>query len=391
MHDIYFDNSATTRVCEQALNAAVAAMREDYGNPSSAHNRGATAFHALNEARRLFAAGMQVAAEEIYFTSGGTEANNTAIFGAMARGPKQGKRLLISAGEHPSVSEPAKQLAARGYDLRLIPVREDGQVDLEALESLLSRETALVSVMHVNNETGAVQPLCEVGALVRRLAPQALFHIDGVQSFARLPLDLHSWQADSFSASGHKIHAPKGIGLLWLNRGRRLPPLLYGGGQEKNFRSGTENMPGILAFAAAYSVASGDRERYAAAMRAVKKRLAEGLLSALPQVAVNGPPPGEGAPHILNLSFIGVRSEVLLHHLAEQGVYVSAGSACNSRNSKGSTVLLEMGLNPERVDSALRFSFSRMNSLAEAETALPLIIAAVEELRLLVGRWNKRR
>lgn len=391
MREIYFDNSSTTRVCEAALAEAVAAMREEYGNPGSVHHLGAEAFHALNAAHEMLAAALRVAADEIYFTGSGTEANNMLLLGAAEARVKAGKRILVSAVEHPSVSEPAKYLLNRGFDVRFIPVDGQGSIRLEVLEALLNEETILVSIMHVNNETGTIQPLAAVGALIRRLAPQAVFHIDGVQSFGRIPVDLAAWRADAFTASGHKIHAPKGVAMLWLKKSCRIQPLLRGGGQARGMRSGTENMPGIRAFAKAAEIACANMPTYAAQMRSVKNALANELLTTLPEVYVNGPPLDAAAPHILNLSFVGARSEVLLHYLEEKGVYVSAGSACNSRSSKGSPVIEALGIAPERVDSALRFSFCRDNTPEEAARAAAVLRPAVEEIRLLMGRNKKRR
>lgn len=388
MTEIYFDNSSTTRVCEEAAEAALNAMRREYGNPSSAHSLGAAADRALKEARAAIAAVMGVPAEEVFFNSCGSEGNNTALLGAALAGGKERRRLLISAVEHPSVTEPAKWLAGRGYELSLIPVDSCGVVDTEALRGLLDERVALVSVMQVNNETGAVQPLPEIGRAVRELAPEAMFHVDAVQAFGRLPMELAEWRADAATVSGHKLHAPKGVGALWLRSSRHLQPLIHGGGQERKFRSGTENMPGILAFAAAANIAGAGREEFAARMLSVKNALREALLNRVEDCFVNGPD-GEGAaPHILNMSFIGARSETLLHYLEQQSVFVSAGSACTSRSSKGSGILTAMGLKPERVDSALRFSFSRFNTVEEAEEAAHIIAGAVAEIRSFT-HWKK--
>ena len=255
MQEIYFDNSSTTRVCDQALAEAVKEMQQEYGNPGSVHHLGAQAFHALQAAHTSLASALHALPEEIYFTGSGTEANNMLIFGVAEARARAGRRILVSAVEHPSVSEPAKYLLSRGFDVHFIPVDPQGRIRLDALAELLNEETILVSIMHVNNETGTIQPLAEAGSLIRRLAPQAIFHVDGVQSFGRVAVDLAAWQADAFVASGHKIHAPKGIALLWLKKERRIPPLLRGGGQERGMRSGTENMPGICAFAKASEIA----------------------------------------------------------------------------------------------------------------------------------------
>lgn len=387
---IYFDNSATTRVSDRAAAAALRAMQEEYGNPSSVYQLGAKSAHAIQSARETVAAALGRVPTEITFTSGGTEANNIALFGAAQLRGRQANRVIVSAVEHPSVSEAAKQLANRGFAVSFAPVDEAGCVCLDQLEQLLGPDTAVVSIMQVNNETGTVQPLHAVGELVRRLAPQAVFHVDGVQAFARLPVDLPGWQADAYSGSAHKIHGMKGSGFLWLKKDCHLAPLFYGGGQEKGLRSGTENMPGICALAAATAEAMEDREGYLQRMFAVKQALYHGAQQEIADVFLNGQPLDTAAPHILSLSFLGVRSAVLLHHLEQQGICVSAGSACDSRSSKGSPILLSMGLSRERVDSVLRFSFSRYNTVAEAEQTVAVLKTAVAELRQLMAGKKRR-
>ena len=389
MTDIYFDNSATTMVCAEAAEAAVQAMKSGYGNPSSAHHLGVLAGRELAAARQTIADCLKARPEEISFVSCGTEANNTVLFGA-SQDPRR-RRILVSAVEHPSVQQPAKYLLSKGCDVHFLPVDQRGIVRLDAVEELLDEQTSLISVMQVNNETGAVQPLREIGALVREKAPQAVFHVDGVQAFCRMTADLKAWRADAYSMSGHKIHAPKGVGALWVRSGCRIPPLLLGGGQEKGFRSGTEPMPNILAFAAAARLAYRSMEENADRMRSVKNTLIDALKARIDHVVVNGPEPEEAAPHIVNISFPGCRSEVLLHYLEEKGVFVSAGSACDSRSSKGSPILMAMGLDLERVDSALRFSFSRFNTEDEARSAAAIIAKAVDEIRFFMGKTHGRK
>jgi len=389
MNEIYFDNSATTRVCEEAADAALRAMREEFGNPSSAHTLGTVSYRALNQAREEVAATLRCGKDDFVFTSCGSESNNTVVYGAALAATKGRNKILISSIEHPSVIAPARFLAGKGFELHEIPVTSNGTIDLDAFRGLLDDKVALVSVMYVNNETGAIQPLAEIGAAIRELAPEAYFHIDGVQAYGRLPVDLKAWKADAFTASGHKIHAPKGVGILYMNKDRHIQPLIRGGGQERGFRSGTENMPGILAFAAAAKEACGNMEAHRAHILAVRNRLIECLQAKIPDVIVNSP--ADGAAHILNISFLGCRSEVLLHYLEEKGVCVSAGSACNSRSSKGSHVLIAMGLPDARVDSALRFSFCRFNTIEEAERAADIIAEAVSEVRLIMGQARRKR
>lgn len=387
--EIYFDNSATTRVSERAAAAAWRAMRDEYGNPSSIHGKGVAAYHALSEARAALAGHLQVMADELYFTSGGTESNNIVLQGAARAAGKQGK-ILISAVEHPSVYETAKTLAGLGLKLELIPVSQDGVIDLEVLAQLLDDETVLVSIMHVNNETGAIQPLAEAGELIRSRSPRAFFHVDAVQSFGRLPLHLAAWQVDAVSISGHKIHAPKGIGLLWLKSDRNLPAQMQGGGQEHGLRSGTENMSGVMALATAAAECYERMEQHYSAIAKVKDKFLSDLHRALPQLVVNGPTDERAASHILNFSLPGIRSEVLLHSLEIKGLYVSAGSACTSRSSKGSRILLAMGLPEQRVDAAIRCSFSRYNTVEEAETAAQLVVETVGELSGLINIGKRK-
>lgn len=383
MNEIYFDNSATTQVSEEAAAAALFAMREEYGNPGSLHHRGVEAFHTLNEARSTFASLLDAASEEIIFTSCGTESNNTIIQGVAKAAGKRGK-IIISAIEHPSVYEQAKYLNSLGQELAIIPVDSNGIIDLAALQEQLDENTCLVSIMHVNNETGSIQPLTQVGELIKSWAPQAIFHIDAVQSFGRLPLNLFAWQADAISVSGHKIHAPKGVGLLWLRKKHNIPPLLMGGGQERGLRSGTENMSSIHAFAVAAKACYDNMQEHTSIINNVRECLINGLAQRKIDYVLNSPNDENGAAHILNISFPGIRSEVMLHSLEEKGLYVSAGSACTSRNSKGSRILTAMHLDDRLVDSALRFSFSRYNTCAEAEAALDIIEQTIADLELVI-------
>ena len=389
MRDIYFDNSATTKVSEAAAAAAVAAMGENYGNPSSLHGKGFKALQLLTASRLALARALGVLEKEIIFTSGGSEANNMALLGVAELKARRGGSILVSAAEHPSLLEVAKYLAQRGFEVQYIPVDTQGLIDIESFERLLVPATIFVGINQVNNETGTVQDIVQLGSLIRQKAPQAHYHLDGVQGLGKLPLELKRAQADSFAISGHKIHAPKGIGALWLKEDRRLPPLIKGGGQEHGLRSGTENMPAIAALAVAITDAIREQVERTAAMSRVRLALAQKLLT-IDDTALNGSPLDKAAPHILNISFIGTKSEVLLHYLEKEGIFVSAGSACAARKTAASHVLQAMGLPVERLDSALRFSFSAHNTVEEAAEAASLIAQAVAEIRALnKGRRNK--
>ncbi|MCL2817891.1 MAG: cysteine desulfurase [Clostridiales bacterium] len=388
MSEIYFDNCASTKVSAGAAGAALAAMRDDYGNASSLHALGARAAALLTDCRAAVARLLDAEPAAIHFTSGGTEANNQAVLGLAAAGAARGRTVLLSAVEHPSVLEPGKALAGQGFNVKTVPVDGDGRVDLEALAGMLDGDVTLLSVQHVNNETGVVQPLEQIGRLLS--GKNIFFHVDGAQSFGKLPLRLSALPADAFSASGHKIHAPKGCGFLYLRPGLRVPPLLLGGGQEGGRRSGTENMPAIAALARAAREVSDDLQSRMETCAAVKETLRRRLLELLPDCRVNTPLQGS-APHILNVSFPGVKSEVLLHHLEREGIYVSSGSACSSNKKQPSHVLLAMGLPAALADSAIRFSFCHENTVGEAERAALATAAAVREIRLLSGGGKKRR
>ncbi len=362
---IYLDNSATTRTLESAAQAAFRCMREDFFNPSSAYAPAARLEKRVNEARARLAATLGCRAEEIVYTSGGTESNNMAILGAL-RAMRGRGRIITSASEHPSVYELFRLLEQRGYQAVYIGTDESGAASLAELAANLTPDTALVSLMHVNNETGAVTDIAAAASLIRSRAPQAVFHVDGVQAYGKLPFGCPP--CDLYSVSGHKIHAPKGVGALYVRAGLRFAGGLVGGGQEQGRRSGTTNAPGILGLDAAVAAYAAHQQEWVAAMRACKTRLAERLLS-LPDAYLNGPAPEDGAPHILNVSFPGVRGEVLLHALEQREIYVSTGSACSAHKKGNNRVLAAAGVRGARQEGALRLSLCPFNTLEEMDRA----------------------
>ena len=362
---IYLDNSATTRTLESAAQAAFRCMREDFFNPSSAYAPAARREKRVNEARARLAATLGCRAEEIVYTSGGTESNNMAILGAL-RAMRGRGRIITSASEHPSVYELFRLLEQRGYQAVYIGTDESGAASLAELAANLTPDTALVSLMHVNNETGAVTDIAAAASLIRSRAPQAVFHVDGVQAYGKLPFGCPP--CDLYSVSGHKIHAPKGVGALYVRAGLRFAGGLVGGGQEQGRRSGTTNAPGILGLDAAVTAYAAHQQEWVAAMRACKTRLAERLLS-LPDAYLNGPAPEDGAPHILNVSFPGVRGEVLLHALEQREIYVSTGSACSAHKKGNNRVLAAAGVRGARQEGALRLSLCPFNTLEEMDRA----------------------
>lgn len=382
----YFDNSATTRPFDEAIRVAAQAMQEEYFNPSSAYEQGLRATKHIQAARESVAALMGLPASGVVFTGGGTEGDNMAVIGTVLGARAGKKHILLGMTEHPAVLETGRFLASQGHLVDWVPVDAQGQVTVQALAQRLQEDTFLVSLMHVNNETGAVNDLASLAGAVRAAAPGALFHSDGVQAFGRVALGAAAREVDLYTVSGHKINAPKGVGALYVKKGIKLGGVALGGGQEGGMRSGTENVPGILAFGASAAIYVKNQMDYARRLRALKLRLWQGLSEQLDNVFVNGPAPEEGAPHILNVSFTGVRSEVLLHALEAEDILVGMGSACSSRRVKVSSVLSAMGLDDSRAQSAIRFSFSPLNTQEEIDRALPVIVRQVALLR----RYQRR-
>lgn len=365
MTDVYLDNSASTRPYPEVLELMQRVGAETYGNPSSMHQKGLAAEKLISEARRQVAGLMGGREDEIIFTSGGTEANNLAIKGAAYYNRRKGNHLICSAIEHPSVLNCFRSLEKDGFTVTYLPVNEEGIVKPDEIGARIRKETLLVSIMHVNNEIGSIQPLKELGRLIKTANPDLLFHVDAVQSYTRLPIKPKEWQADLVSCSAHKVHGPKGAGFLWVNKKVRLQPLLDGGGQEKGLRAGTENVAAIAGFGLAARLSGEKQQHNMLAVSNLKQAFYRVIKDSGINCLLNGPSPDEGAPHIINLSFPGLKAEILLHSLEEQGIYVSAGSACHSRHPEPSHVLEAIGLRDERLESALRFSFSCMNSEEE--------------------------
>ncbi len=352
----YLDNSATTPVCDTAIEAINKSLREAWGNPSSLHNIGTIAFSEQKKAREIFAQKLSCQASEIFFTAGGTDGNNIALYGAARRNSGKGKRIVTTEIEHPSVREVCKKLEAEGYDVKYLPVGKDGKINIQDLYKAITKDTCLVSIMHVNNEVGSIQPIEAVRAAVNASGSRALVHCDAVQSFGKIVTRPLSMGVDMMTLSSHKIHGPKGAGVLYVKRGTNIAPHIVGGGQENGIRPGTEPMPAIIGFAAAATDLPNIQKQLAET-----KALRDYLVSRLRQtdgVVINSP--DDACPYITNFSVLGVPSQTMVTFLSEHGVYVSGGSAC----SKGhrSHVLTAMGLAPEVIDSAIRISLSRFNT-----------------------------
>ncbi len=371
----YFDNSATTRPCPEAVAAVTEALTECWGNPSSLHRLGVEAHRRVQAARLSVARALGAEPDRVFFTAGGTEADNWAIFSAAQRLGKRGKHLITTAIEHHAVLRPMQELEARGFEVTCLAPEPDGTVTLEALRAALRPDTIFVSVMMVNNEVGSVMPIQSMAKLVHRTCPNALFHTDAVQGFLKIPFRASTLEADLISISSHKVHGPKGAGALYIRKGLSLPPYLHGGGQESGLRSGTEAVPNILGFGAACEAALPTLREDLAREAVLRDRILAGL-SAIDGVVINGAP---AAPHIVSFAIPGVRSQGIINCLQDREVYVSAGSAC----AKGhrSHVLEAMRLSPETIDASVRASLSRFTTEEEADRLITAVAEAAVRLK----------
>lgn len=377
--EAYLDNSATTKCFDEVKDIVVKTMTEDYGNPSAMHLKGVEAEKYVKEAAAAIAKTLKVQEKEIFFTSGGTESDNWALVGTALANCRQGKHIITTSFEHAAVSAPLDWLKGQGYDLTVIPVDEKGNLSMEELEAAIRPDTILVSTMYVNNEVGAVVPVEAVAKLVHEKNPKTVYHVDAIQGYGKYRIYPKSAGIDLLSVSSHKIHGPKGVGFLYVSEKVKIQPLILGGGQQKGMRSGTDNVPGIAGLGIAARMVYEDHEEKIEKLRALKSYLAENL-SAMERVVINGPAPEDGAPHIVNASFLGVRSEVLLHTLEEKGIYVSAGSACSSHKRAASATMTAISADKERRESAIRFSLSEFttkeeldHTLEEIRTVLPVL------------------
>ena len=324
--EAYFDNSATTRCFEEVKDIVVKTMMEDFGNPSAMHQKGVDAEGYVKESARILSQILKVTEKEILFTSGGTESNNLALIGGALANKRSGNHIITTAVEHAAVSQPIAFLKEQGFEVTILPVDERGVVKLDVLEKVLRPDTILVSTMMVNNETGAVMPVEKIGAMVQEKSPKALYHVDAIQAFGKYRIYPKKWGIHLLSVSGHKIHGPKGVGFLYINSKAKVQPLILGGGQQNGMRSGTDNVPGIAGLGVASKMMYQNFDEKIEHLYQLKERMAKGLFK-IDDVAINGMPVREGAPHILSVSFLGIRSEVLLHTLEDRNIFVSAGSA----------------------------------------------------------------
>ncbi|MDD7390671.1 MAG: cysteine desulfurase family protein [Lachnospiraceae bacterium] len=378
--EAYLDNSATTCAFARVCDIMMKTMSEDYGNPSSMHSKGFHAEHYVNEARETVAKSLRVNDREIIFTSGGTESNNMALIGCAMANKRKGNHLITTVFEHASVGNTMRFLEEQGFRVTYLPVDHEGTVSLRALEEAICPETILVSIMYVNNEVGSVQPIEEIARIIRRKKPDILFHVDAIQAYGKYVIRPRRQGIDLLSVSGHKIHGPKGTGFLYVRDKVKIKPIIFGGEQQHGMRSGTENVPGIAGLGEAVKEIYKDHDARVAGMYELKKLFVEQLAD-LDDIVINGQPLMKGAPHIVSVSFRGIRSEVLLHALEERGIYVSAGSACSSNHPAVSGTLKSIGVEKELLDSTLRFSFSIFTTADEIRYAADTLKELVPMLR----------
>ncbi len=379
--NIYLDNSATTKPFDAVVDEMMKYYKEMYGNPSSMHKIGAKADALLKEARRMLEKSLHAEQNTVIFTSGGTEANNIAIRGLVYGKMRRGNKIITSRIEHPSVLNTFQSLEEEGFQVKYLSVDGEGKINLEELKDALDEDTIFVSIMHVNNEVGTIAPLRDIDAIIRSKNSEICFHSDGVQAYMKTELDLKKWGIDAYSMSGHKIGGPKGIGALYIKKGSNIKPTVFGGNQEMGLRSGTENVPGIAGFYKAVEIYEKNKENFTLHMAEIKRYMMAQVKEEIKDIKINGPETEDGAPHILNISFLGVRGEVLLHALEEDGIYVSTGSACSSRKSTGSHVLKAMGCQKEEIEGAIRFSFSPFNTTEEIDDTVASLKKQTEILR----------
>lgn len=378
--EAYFDNSATTKVLDCVKDAVVDAMCVNYGNAAAKHRKGVEAENLIREAKKAIADTLKVQEKEILFTSGGTESNNTALIGTALANRRAGKHLITTGVEHPSIYNTMSFLEEMGFEVTYLPVDHLGHISLEDLEKAIREDTILVSVMYVNNEVGAVEPIESISQCIKKKNPKTLFHVDAIQAYGKYKIRPKKQGIDLLSVSGHKIHAPKGVGFLYIRDGVKIRPILFGGGQQKGMRSGTENVPGCVGLGVAAREAYKDFDARIEKLYTLREHLIAGL-KPLGGVTINGSEDRTNAPQIVSASFEGVRSEVLLHALEDKGVYVSSGSACSSNHPGISGTLKGIGVKKELLDSTIRFSLGDLNTEEEVDYAIGVLGELLPVLR----------
>lgn len=385
MMEVYLDNSATTRCLPEVAALMTRIMCEEYGNPSSMHKKGVESEKYVRYAKEVIAKCMKVQEKEILFTSGGTESDNIALIGGAYANCRAGRHIITTRIEHPAVLQTCAYLEEQGFAVTYLPVDAKGVISLVNLERAMTKNTILVSIMHTNNEVGAVQPIEQAGELIKRMNPNTLFHVDAVQGFGKCRIYPKRMHIDLLSVSAHKIHGPKGVGFLYIDERAKVRPIIFGGGQQKGMRSGTENVPGIAGMARAIEEIFSDLDEKIEYLYSIKERFVEGV-RALDGIRLNGPVGRDGAPHVVSVSIQGVRSEVMLHALEDKGIYVSAGSACSSNKPSTSATLKAIGVEKQYLDTTLRFSFS----LYTTEADIDYTVNCLSELLPMLRKYTRK-
>lgn len=383
--EVYFDNSATTRVLESVKEIVIKTMTEDYANPAARHKKGMEAEQYIRQARAEIARTLKVSDKEILFTSGGSESNNLALIGGVLANQRAGKHIISTAIEHPSVYNPMEYLEELGFEITFLSVDRDGHISLKDLSEAVRQDTILVSVMYVNNEVGAVEPVEEISQVIKKKNPQTLFHVDAIQAYGKYRIRPQNQGIDLLSVSGHKIHGPKGVGFLYIRDGVKIKPMIYGGGQQNNMRSGTENVPGVAGLGVAAREMYTDHKAKVDHLTELKDYMID-CLEQLEGVFVNSKRGNKSAPQIVSASFEGVRSEVLLHALEERGVYVSSGSACSAHHPGVSGTLKGIGIPRNLLESTIRFSFGMFNKKDEIDYCIEVL----KELLPVLRKYSRR-
>lgn len=383
---IYLDNCSTTRPREDVVKEMIHVLRNEYGNPSSLHRMGLKIEKKLERTRELIGEFLNVDKDEIYFTSGGTESNNLALQSIINKYSRMGRHIITTSIEHPSVLNVLKHYEDRGYEVTYLKVNKKGFISLEELGESLREDTILISIMLVNNEIGSIQPIKYIKTLLQDLELKPILHVDGVQGFGKIPINIKQWGIDAFSFSGHKIHGPKGVGGLYINKDLALDPIVFGGNQEKGLRSGTENIPGIVGLGKAVEVLGKNKEKERERVKKIKAYFIEKLLKEIPHIRINSPMEEGYSPYILSVSFEYTKGEVLLHYLEDKDIYVSTASACSSKGTKTSYVMEALGLSELQKDGTLRFCFSYENTLEDIDYTVEILKKSVEEIREITMR-----
>lgn len=384
--EAYLDNSATTVVANSVKDIMIKVMSEDYGNPSSLHQKGVEAERYVKTAREIIAKSLKASEKEIIFTSGGTESNNLALIGTAMANKRSGMHIITSMVEHASILSTMDFLKEHGFRITYLPVDKNGHIDLETLRNEVCEDTILVSIMYVNNEIGAIEPISEASKIIKEKNPNTIFHVDAIQAYGKYKIYPNKLGIDMLSVSGHKINGPKGSGFLYVSSKVKIKPIIYGGGQQKGMRSGTENVPAIAGLSEAVRLAYDNFDEKINHLYELKNHFIEEL-EKMDNVVINSKTDDESAPHIVSASFVGVRSEVMLHTLEDKNIYVSAGSACSSNKAKSvSATLKGIGLKNEEIDSTIRFSFSYSTTLEEIDYAIETINQNITMLRKFVRK-----